>query len=156
MMEPLNHLDDEQLLLELYGAGAEAAHRHLQACPECGARLAHLKAQRARLMSGMAAPDPAALRAQREAVWARIEKSRGRPAWRALQAGALACAVFAAVLLYRPATPPGPELARAGAEVSDAQLYEDLAAMLARETPAAAEPLLGLFAAPNKNEVNAQ
>jgi|GEM_PF-3458940 len=156
MMEPLNHLDDEQLLLELYDAGAEDAHRHVQACPECASRLAHLKAQRARLLSGMAAPDPAVLRAQRAAVWAQIEKRRRGPAWRALQGGALACAVCAAVLLYRPAQPPGPEMARAGAEFSDAQLYEDLAAMLARETPAAAEPLLGLFAAPDKNEVNAQ
>ena len=156
MMEPLKHLDDEQLLLELYGAGTEDAHRHLQACAECASRLAHLKAQRARLSSGMAAPDPAVLRRQREAVWAQIGKNRARPAWRALQAGALACAVFVAVLLYRPAQPPRPEMARAGAEVSDAQLYEDLATMLALETPAAAEPLLGLFAAPEENEVTTQ
>ncbi|MCS7043735.1 MAG: hypothetical protein NZR01_13190 [Bryobacteraceae bacterium] len=158
MTQPIDHLDDERLLLELYGAGSEADNRHLHACPACSARFAELKAQRARLLAAQPAPpDAGRLRAQRAAVWAQIGNGRRRPVWRALQAGALAGAVLAGVLLYRPAQPPStPPAAHDVAHLSDEQLFEDLATMLARETPLAAEPLMGLFVAGTDNEVQKQ
>lgn len=153
MMQPLDHLDEERLLLQLYGAGDAADARHLDACPACSARFAELRARRVRLLSAQAAPpDAERMRAQRAAIWAAIGNGRRRPAWRAVQAGALACAVLMGVLLYRPAPQPAsPPPAHETAHLSDEQLFEDLAAMLARETPLAAEPLMGLFAAKNDN-----
>lgn len=158
MMQPIDHLDDERLLLELYGAGSEADSRHLEACPACSARFAQLKAKRAQLLARQPAPpDADRLRAQRSAIWTAIENGRRRPVWRALQAGALACAVMAGILLYRPAQPPAaPPAAHEVAHLSDEQLFEDLASMLARETPLAAEPLMGLFAAQEENGVREQ
>jgi hypothetical protein len=159
MMEPMGHLDDERLLMELYGAGSETDQQHLDACSACAGRLTRLKAQRARLLAQKAVPpDAERLRVQRAAVWAEIGKSRRRPVWRALQAGTLAGAVFVAVLLYQPARPPAgtapaqPEVA----QLADSQWFEDLATMAARETPVAAEPLMALFAAPAEEEVEKQ
>lgn len=153
MTQPMSHLDDERLLLLLYGAGSETDARHLDTCPACSARYAKLKARRVRLLSAQPAPpDAERMRAQRAAIWAAIGNGRRRPAWRAVQAGALACAVLMGVLLYRPAPQPAsPPPAHETAHLSDQQLFEDLAAMLARETPLAAEPLMELFAAKNDN-----
>jgi anti-sigma factor RsiW len=153
MTTPFGHLDDERLLLQLYGAGEVADGRHLEACPVCAARFAELKARRTRLLSAPPAPlDAERLRAQRAAIWAAIGNGRRRPVWRAVQAGALACTVLVGILLYRPAPQPAsPAPAPEAAHLSDEQLYEDLAAMLARETPLAAETLMGLFAARNDN-----
>ncbi|MEJ5367334.1 MAG: hypothetical protein WHT08_03385 [Bryobacteraceae bacterium] len=143
MSEACRHLDDERLLIALYGAGKEEDSAHLQACPECAARLRRLEGRRAAWLSAPApAPDASRLRAQREAVFRQIERSR-RPLWVAVRAGALACAILAAVLLQRPAAPPA-EMAAAPA-LSDQQLFEDLATMIARDTPMAAEPLMALF-----------
>lgn len=154
MTQPLDHLDDERLLLELYGAGGEADRVHLARCPECAARFTHLKARRARLLAEPAAPPNAdRLRAQRAAVWAQIGSSRKRPLWRALQASAAACAVLAAILLYRPAMTPPVQPDQEVAQLSDAQLFEELATMLASETPVAAEPIKGLFASAQESEV---
>lgn len=159
MMEPMGHLDEERLLMELYGAGSETDQRHLDACPACAGRLARLRAQRARLLAQTAVPpDAERLRAQRAAVWAEIGKSRRRPVWRALQAGAVAGTVLVAVLLYQPVRPSAgtapaqPELT----QLADSQWFEDLATMAARETPVAAEPLMALFTAPAEEEVHKQ
>lgn len=154
MSDALRHLDGEQLLLALYGAESGQASAHLGACPDCAARLRGLQARRA---AWLAAPPPAAgparLRAQREEVYRRIENRR-RPVWRALQAGAVACALLLGVILYRPAAPPA-DVAGAQA-ISDQQLFDDLATMIARDTPAAAEPLLALFAPPEDSEIRHQ
>lgn len=106
------------------------------------------------MLAAVPPADPARLRAQREAVWEAIGRSRRRPLWRALQAAAATCAVVVAVLLYRPAAPP-PEMA-AHPAITDQQLFDDLAAMISRETPAAAEPLMALFAAPEEKETRNQ
>lgn len=145
MNDNLRHLDDEQLLLSLYGAGEPGAAAHLGACPDCAARFRGLQARRSAWLAAPAPPaGEARLRAQREAVYAAIERKRARPYWRAIQAGALACSVLAALLLYRPAPPP---VETAGQPViTDQQLFNDLADMINRETPIAAEPLMALFA----------
>lgn len=143
MSEALRHLNEEQLLLALYGAAAEENAAHLNACPDCAAGLRRLEDRRAALMVAPGpAPDAARLRDQREAVFQRIE--RGRRPWRvAVQAGALACAILLAVVLQRPAAPP---VEVAGTAIqSDQLLFDDLAAMISRETPMAAEPLMALF-----------
>ncbi|GIU79104.1 MAG: hypothetical protein KatS3mg005_2342 [Bryobacteraceae bacterium] len=145
------HLDDEQLLLALYGAAAPEAAAHAESCSECGARLRRLEARR---LEWTAAPLPPAgdsrLRAQREAVYRAIESHRRRPVWQALQAGALACSVLLAVLLYRPAPPP--QESGVAQAISDQQLFNDLAEMINRDTPAAAEPLMALFVAEEPQE----
>lgn len=144
------HLDDEQLLLALYGAAAPEAAAHLDACADCAAQLRRLQARRLDLAVAPLPPasDPR-LRAQREAVYQAIEKRRARPYWRALQAGALACSVLLAVLLYRPSPPPETAAAHA---LTDQQLFNDLAEMITRDTPAAAEPLMALFVAEESQE----
>jgi hypothetical protein len=144
MNEKLGHLDDEQLLLALYGAAAPEAAAHLDACAECAAQLRRLQSRRLELAAAPLLPaSDARLRAQREAVYQAIEKKRARPYWRALQAGALACSVLLAVLLYRPAPPP--QETTAAHALTDQQLFNDLAEMINRDTPAAAEPLMALF-----------
>jgi anti-sigma factor RsiW len=151
MNEALRHLDDEHLLLSLYGAAAPETAAHLEGCAECAARLRNLEARRSAWLAAPAPPaDAPRLRAQREAVYRAIEQDRRRPYWRALQAGVLACSVLLAVLLYRPAPPP---VESAGNQaISDQQLYNDLAEMMNRDTPAAAEPLMALFAPQQSQE----
>jgi len=145
MNEKFRHLDDEQLLLALYGAAAPETAAHLDACADCSAQLRRLQARRVDLAAArLPSAGDERLRAQREAVYQAIERSRARPYWRAVQAGALACSILLAVLLYRPAPPP-PETTAAHA-VTDQQLFDDLAEMINRDTPAAAEPLMALFA----------
>lgn len=147
----IRHLDNEQLLLALYGAAAPETAVHLDACADCAAELRRLQARRVELAAAPLLPaTDTRLRAQREAVYQAIERRRARPYWRALQAGALACSVLLAVLLYRPAPPP-PETTAAHA-VSDQQLFDDLAEMINRDTPAAAEPLMALFVAEESQE----
>lgn len=144
MNETLRHLDDEQLLLSLYDAAAPEAAAHLGVCAECATRLHSLQARRSAWLAAPAPPaDAARLRAQREAVYRAIEKDRRRPYWRAVQAGALACSVLLAVLLHQPAPPPVETAA--SQTISDQQLFNDLADMMNRDTPAAAEPLMALF-----------
>jgi anti-sigma factor RsiW len=144
MNEPLRHLDDEQMLLALYGAAAPETAQHLETCPQCTARFSELRARRAALLAAPAPPvDAARLRAQRDAIFQTIQAHRRQPVWRALQAGAVACSVLLAVLLSRPAPPPAatPELV----VISDQQLFSEVAQMINRDTPAAAEPLMALF-----------
>ncbi len=150
MNDKLRHLDDEQLLLSLYGAaGPEAAH--LGSCPECAARLRRLEARRAAWLAAPAPPPNAArLRDQRAAVYAAIGEKRNRPYWRLIQAGALACSVLAAVLLYRPA--PAPVETASQPVITDQELFNDVADMMNRETPIAAEPLMALFAPQESQE----
>lgn len=144
MNDKAGHLDDEQLLLSLYDAAAPETTAHLGACPECAARLRRLQARRSAWLATPAPPvDPARLRAQRDAIYEAIEKKRARPYWRALQAGALACSVLLGVLLYRPAPPPVQTVRQP--LVTDQELFNDLADMINRETPIAAEPLMALF-----------
>jgi len=154
MNDKLRHLDDEQLLLSLYGAAAPEASAHLRACPDCAARLRGLEARRSAWLAAPAPPaSTALLRAQREAVYAAIGKKRAQPYWRAIQAGALACSVLLGVLLYRPAPPPVQTASQP--VITDQQLFNDLADMMNRETPIAAEPLMALFA-PQQSEESQQ
>jgi anti-sigma factor RsiW len=144
MNQPLRHLDDEQMLLALYGAAAPEAAQHLDTCPDCAARLGALEARRSAWLAAPAPPvDAARLRAQREAIYQTIEARRRQPVWRALQAGVVACSVLLAVLLSRPAPPPAATTERAA--ISDQQLFDELAETINRDTPAAAEPLMALF-----------
>jgi len=151
MNEALRHLDEEQLLLSLYGAAAPEAAAHLEGCADCAGRLRTLEARRSAWLAAPAPPaDAARLRAQREAVYRAIGQARRRPYWRALQAGALAGSVLLAVLLYRPVPPPAESAGNHA--ISDQQLFSDLAEMMNRDTPAAAEPLMALFAPQQSQE----
>lgn len=154
MSETLRHLDDEQLLLAVYGLGGEQISAHLNACQECSVRLRRLEARRAAwLAAPAAAPDAGRLRAQREAIFQRIHRKR-RPVWVAVRAGALACAVLLAVLLQRPAAPPVESAVTQ--TLTDQELFDDLAAMIAWEAPMAAEPLMALFTPQEDTETQYQ
>lgn len=154
MNNTIRHLDDEQLLLSLYGAAAPETAAHLGACPDCAVRLKRLEARRAELLASPAPPAGGErLRAQRTAIYEAIGKKRARPYWRAIQAGALACSVLLAVLLYRPAPPPVQTASQP--VITDQELFSDLADMINRETPIAAEPLMALFT-PQESEESQQ
>lgn len=149
------HLNEEELLLHLYGAAGEDAGRRVAECAECGARWRRLQAQRAALLQQAAQAESGAerLRAQRLAVWRKVEGRRRAPFGRVLQAAAAACVLLAAVVLHRPGPDAEPRQVAAAQSVSDAQLFEDLAAALAQDTPRAAEPLKALFVTESTTEV---
>lgn len=146
------HWNDDDLLDRLYGldapAGKDAAH--LESCEECGGRWRALAARRSELGAAPAAICDSALRAQREKIWARVEDSRRSRIWRAVPAMATAMMLMVGVALNYG---PGPEsqmqqavpVQQAKAEVSDDQLFSEIASIANSEEPSSAAALRNLF-----------
>lgn len=139
------HWSDAQLLDRLYCAGTPPglSEAHLAGCPDCARRWSALEASRARLLE---APPPAfsgdRLRAQRAAVFARMEQPPPRALWALAPATALMLAM--GVLLHSPA----PRIETQTAAVltqSDRELLNDIAALVEEDAPRATGAIQGLF-----------
>jgi anti-sigma factor RsiW len=141
------HLSNDQLIDALYGV---ASHEHLDACPECQARLARMQQvqrapaassesdaffhrQRREVMARMASPEPSSF-AHVRAVWL--------PA-------AMAALLAVGVMLSRPGkTPTSVPAAPAEAvvmEASDAGWFEDVYSEMQGSEPRALSPMRSLF-----------
>ncbi|MGJ5820346.1 hypothetical protein [Paludibaculum fermentans] len=142
------HWTESDLISRLYGLDPEQGRSaaHLEECRECGALWLSVQARRGSVVNVAPVPDEALeerLRAQRQAVWARIEKPRRPFLWRMLPAAATALMIFAGVAMHQ-VKPPVPPVQTAST-VSDAQFFNEIASVVNQETPRAADPLQGLF-----------
>ena len=133
-------------------AGEDAsAEAHLEQCPECGARWRQLQSRRANAVSlaEAAAVSEERLQRQRAAVWERIERPHALWLWKWAPAAAAGCMLAAGVfLLHPPGFSPQPRplpASTAVAQLSDAQLFNDVAALSSPEAPLGAAPIRGLF-----------
>ena len=143
-----SHWGDEELLARLYGLddppGVSA--RHLERCPECRSRMNALEARQAQLRADVAVPDER-LRAQRQAVFARIDSPQRSWMLRLVPAGATALLLALGITLKQPAPAPVPETKTAAVLTqSDRELLSDIATLVEGDTPRAAAPIRGLFA----------
>ncbi len=142
-----NHWSEEDLLSRLYGTDG-APHlslSHFDECPECAARWQRLREARAGVLAAGASVPCAddLLRAQRLAVWDRIENPGRTRMLRAVPAAATCFVLILAAALNRPAPQPtGPQMA---SSVSDEQLFADIANVVNTDSPRAVEPIRGLF-----------
>jgi len=141
---PQTHWTDEALLGLLYGLtrGPDQDQHPVESCPDCLARLETLRTSRQAIVAGGDVSEDF-LRAQRRAIYQRIENRKRAYSWSwRVPLGATAMVVALAVFLYRPAPPPPAE----PAVLSDAQFFSELAAEASGREPRAAEPIHGLFA----------
>lgn len=145
------HWSDDELIGRMYGVGPEEPVRlaHLEACPDCAARRSALAIRRAALVESArsAAVDENLLRAQRDAVWRRLEGSQRPWVRRFAPVGAMSLLLLFAFVLDRPVPQPEPvEVAVASQQpTSDDELFREIASMMDETTPRAARPVLGLF-----------
>jgi hypothetical protein len=153
MREETRHWSDDELLRRVYGVAGEGAvsEAHLEHCAECGARWQQLLSRRAATL-GLAAEGSVSeerLQRQRQAVWARIERRPGVWFRKWAPAAAAACMLAAGIfLLHPPGLLPAPRpfhVSNAPAQISDAQLFNDVAVLSSPEAPRAAAPIRGLF-----------
>ena len=153
MREETRHWSDDDLLRRTYGLAGEdtSAEAHLDQCPECGARWRQLQSRRANAVSlaEAGAVSEERLQRQRAAVWERIERPHAFWLWKWAPAAAAACMLAAGVfLLHPPGFSPQPRplpVSTAVAQLSDAQLFNDVAALSSPEAPLGAAPIRGLF-----------
>lgn len=142
-----NHWTDEDLLSRLYGTDP-APHlelSHFDNCPDCAARWTRLTTARGCVLSAASAAPcrDEALRAQRLAVWNRIEHPARTRILRTVPAAATCFVLLLAVALNHPA--PQPVHTQIATAVSDEQLFTDIASVVNADSPRAVEPLRGLF-----------
>lgn len=139
------HWSGAQLLGRLYGLDAPPglSEEHLAGCPDCAGRWSAIQASRARQLD---APAPAIggerLRAQRGAVYARIEQGRPRTLWTLAPATALMLVM--GVMLQSPA-PRAETQTAAVLTQTDRDLFNDIAALVEEDAPRAAGAMQGLF-----------
>ena len=131
-----NHYSDDRLLAALYEADANDGH--LAGCEECRARLDRMRSARDRSGAEQEV-SPAFLAAQRARVREALERPRRR--WVPVTAVSAMAGVSAlAIVLF--VNQPGPENKP---QVSDAQFFAEISAVVEREEPRAATPIRGLF-----------
>jgi len=151
------HWSDEDLIHRMYGVGPEEAARlaHLEACPECAARWQAVERQRTVFVESArsAQVDESLLRAQRDAVWRRLEEARRPWLWRMAPAGATALLLVFAVYLHRPAPQPEPAQVALYQQISDEQLFSEIASIADETAPRAVQPIQALFDAKAETEV---
>ncbi len=141
------HWTEEAMLDRLYGldprAGLDASH--LDSCAECSARFSSLQARRSVVVDAHAPVSEDRLRAQRLAVFARIETARRPWVWRLVPAAATALVVMMGVALHQPAPVVEPKPVAVLAQ-SDRELLSEIATLMEEDEPRAAVPIRGLFA----------
>ncbi|MDD1749814.1 MAG: hypothetical protein LUO89_08055 [Methanothrix sp.] len=133
------HLSEDVLLDALYGIAGVEAEAHAGACPECAGRLSELR-QRAKAAAASEISDEF-LAAQRRKIYQRIERP-ARGLWWWAPVVAVAGALVVGVFVYRPHRDVKPV---ASAEVSDAQLFNDVYSLERTPEPSAAAPVHALF-----------
>lgn len=139
------HWSEAQLLERLYGLDTPPglSETHLSECPDCAARWSALQASRAAVLE---APPPAwsaeRLRAQRAAVFARLEQPRTRTWWALAPATALLLVM--GVMLQTPAPRVETQTAAVLTQ-SDRELFNDIAALMEEDAPRATDTFRGLF-----------
>lgn len=143
------HWNDAQMLERLYGLEAPAglSEAHLEECSACASRWNELQRRRARLLEASApAISDERLRAQRTAVFARLEGRRARGFWAFAPAAATALVLVAAIVIQSPAPAPPPAVQTAAVLTqSDRELFNDIASIISEDTPRATETFRGLF-----------
>jgi hypothetical protein len=128
------HLNDDQLLDQLYGLSGN--HVHLESCDDCARRWTELQARRALLAIPEEMPWEL-LAAQRRAIYSRLgEQPRKQMRW--VPALGAACLLVIGALLYRPEAPSHPDS-------GDAQLFSDVYSIEESVEPLAAAPIHALF-----------
>lgn len=149
------HWTDDDLLRRLYGLEPEGlAPAHLAACRECRERYETLLARRNEVRP-MPPADEQRLRAQREAVWSRVENRRRLPlaGWR-VPAAATAAVLALAVWIARPGLDPAGneedplvEIAEIASPqpLSDTQFFEEIALAASSPEPRGAAAVENLF-----------
>ncbi|MGC4050425.1 MAG: hypothetical protein QM757_13690 [Paludibaculum sp.] len=142
------HWSESDLISRFYGLdpaeGRTAAH--LTECRECADRWLALQQRRREVVDSASLSGEGLeerLRAQRQAVWSRIENPKRAFLWRMLPATATALMIFAGVALHQTKPPATP--VQTATVVSDAQFFNEIASVVNQETPRAADPLQGLF-----------
>ncbi|GEM_PF-7023324 len=152
-----NHWTDQDLLLRLYGAGAgsHVSEAHFAECPECAARRDALSSQRASLLSSELSSEllDHRLRAQRTALWERLERPARSRIWQAVPAAATVFLLVIGVALHQPSPQPQPQQLAAASAVTDEQLFNDIVSVVNQDAPRAADSMRGLF---SESEVEAQ
>jgi len=148
------HWNDNDLLDLLYGLdlapGLSLAHFH--SCTDCSARWQALELRR----SAITVPPPLSsaaeqrLRDQRVAVLDRIGQSRAW-IWRAVPAGAAAFLFFIGIALHQPA-PQIPATQVASVNVTDEQLFAEIASVVDQDAPRATDSIRGLFSENSSKE----
>jgi len=130
------HWDDEELISRLYGLSP--GDGHLEACEECAERWRRLLAVREQVLARPPVSEDRMAR-QRQAVYGRLEGAgRGRRWLPYVPATAAAAFLLAAVLLYRPAPVPQPNL-------TDDEFFSEVYSVARSSEPRAAEPIHALF-----------
>lgn len=143
------HWTESDFVARLYGLEPEAGRSedHLKSCAGCATRWSELESGRRRMLDAAPVTDEALderLRAQRQAVWARIEKPRRGLMWRLVPVTTTALMIFAGLALQhqtKAPVAPRPVISQA----SDAQFFNEVASMVNQEMPRAADPMQGLF-----------
>lgn len=149
------HWSEARLIERLYGLEPplELSAAHLEICAECGGRWKALQARRAEMLSG---PAPAVsedrLRAQRIAVFQRVERPAARRIWALAPAAATALLVVMGVALQAPAPVRETQTASVITQ-SDRELFSEIAALMEQDEPRAADPFRGLFDSNSSQEV---
>jgi anti-sigma factor RsiW len=146
------HWSDDDLLDRLYGQDAAAGKdaSHLDHCADCGQRWTELTRKQALCTARAPEIDDATLRAQRERIWRRVEETKRPWIWRAAPAAATALMLIIGVALQ---TGPAPETGgqpmaqtqTASLDVSDDQLFSEIASIANAEEPSGAAAIRNLF-----------
>jgi anti-sigma factor RsiW len=151
------HWTDDELIAKLYAVGPEEPARteHLATCAECAARWSAVESRRIQFVrnADSVVVDDARLRAQRDAVWRRLEEARRPRLWRLAPAGATAMLMLFALLLHTPTPTIEPVQVASNQQISDEQLFSEIASMVNEVAPRVAAPIQGLFDASAVTEV---
>jgi hypothetical protein len=150
------HWSDHDLLQRLYGLDPRPGltAEHIEHCEACHSRWTAL-GQRRRVLLATPAVSEARLRAQRLALYARIEKPPRLALWGLVPAAATAMLLFFGVAFHTTAPPAAHPTTTAAAAISpsDRELLSEVAAALNDEAPRAADPIRGLFTDDSSTEV---
>jgi hypothetical protein len=133
------HWSDEELIGRLYGVGPEDGH--LEQCAECARRFEAVLEVRRQVLEPPAVSEQFLVN-QRRMIRSRLAACAPRPGLLRIVPAAFAAAavVLLAVVLYRPAPVPAPDLG-----IADSELYADVYSIVQSNEPLAVQPIHALF-----------